>query len=78
MLLSNLILGTINMVWGFINSLQIIAHIPLLTIIMPGNASIIYDLLYKIATFDLIEMDSILEKLEGTLQDVDNSADHHF
>ena len=44
---------------------------------MPGNVSIIYDLLYKIATFDLIQVDPILEKIEGSLGEYDNSEDHH-
>ena len=77
LLVSNFILGTINMFWGFINSLQIVAHIPLLTIIMPGNASVIYDLLYKVATFDLLPIDPILEEIEDSLAEYDNSEDHH-
>ena len=74
LLVSNLVLGSISVVWGFINSLQIIAHIPLLNIILPGNAKIVYDMTYTIATFDIITMDYFIEMIEEPLSKVDNSA----
>ena len=76
LLISNLILGSISLLWGFINSLQIVAHIPLLNVLLPGNARIVYDATYTIATFDIIPMDFFLEKLEGPLQDLDNAENH--
>ena len=78
MLVSNLILGSISLLWGFINSLQIVAHIPLLSVILPGNARIVYDVMYKIATFDIIPMDPLLNTIEESVQDIDNSENHSF
>ena len=78
MLVSNLILGSISLLWGFINSLQIVAHIPLLSVILPGNARIVYDVMYKIATFDIIPMDPLLNTIEESIQDIDNSENHSY
>ena len=60
-LINNLLLGSISLVWGFVNSLQIAAHMQLLNVIMPGNVSIVYEMIYMIATFDLIPMDVVIE-----------------
>ena len=48
---SSLIVGSMSLMWGLINSLQIIAHIPLLNVVMPANSKIIYDVIFKIANF---------------------------
>ena len=45
--------GGLSAVWGLINSLQIVAHFPLLNVQMPANATIMYDVIYTVATFDL-------------------------
>ena len=51
--MSVFITGGLSAVWGLINSLQIIAHLKLLNVIMPANASVLYDIIYNLATFDL-------------------------
>ena len=38
--------------WGLINSLQIIAHIPLIEVVLPANSKLVYDLSQRIANFD--------------------------
>ena len=45
--------GGLSAIWGLINSLQIVAHFPLLNVQMPANATIMYDVIYTVATFDL-------------------------
>ena len=49
--------------WGFINSLQIVIHMPLLDINFPANANYIFSMLISIVTLNLIPSDSILNKL---------------
>ena len=39
----------------------------LLNVIMPGNVSIVYDIIYDIATFDLIPVEIMLEKINPLL-----------
>ena len=48
----------------------------LLNVIMPGNVSIVYDMIYLIATFDLIPMESVDEYVTVLLTDLDNSDQH--
>ena len=48
----------------------------LLNVIMPGNISIVYDIIYMIATFDLIPMDMVDEHAEKLLSGLDNSDQH--
>lgn len=38
-----------------------IVHMPFLNIVIPVNAKLVYDMLYEMATFDVIPTDSIYE-----------------
>ena len=39
----NLLLsGAMNMLWGLLHSMQIVAHFPLINIMMPGNAQVLF------------------------------------
>ena len=42
------------MLWGMINVMQIIVHMPLLNVFFPANASFFYSLIIEISNFDLI------------------------
>ena len=48
--------GALNLFWGLINCLQIIAHFPLINIRMPANCFMMYRVIIKIATFELIDV----------------------
>ena len=47
--------GALTQLWGMINGLQIFVHLPLFSISVPANASMLIENLLKIATFDIIE-----------------------
>ena len=68
--------GSITLLWGLVNSLQIVAHFPLLSVILPGSSKGMYLMIYEIVTFDLLPMDEIEEYMEVYLGDVDNSDKH--
>jgi hypothetical protein len=51
--------GSLAMLWGLINSLQIIAHFPLLVIRYPMNAEVFYQMMLTLATFAIIPTDQI-------------------
>ena len=51
--LSVFLTGGLSAIWGSINNLQTIAHMPLLNVSMPANAEISYKIILAIATFDL-------------------------
>ena len=59
--------GSLAVLWGLINSLQIVAHFPLLVIIYPENAQIYSGILLELARFDLIPYDLLVEPTEELL-----------
>ena len=69
-------IGAINMFWGLVNSLQLIAYIPLHSVILPGNSKIAYELTYSIAAFDLVPVDPIIEIIEGWTEGLDRTLSH--
>jgi hypothetical protein len=42
---------------GMIRSLQMILHLPMLNIIVPGNVSMFMSLIFPVAMFDVLEND---------------------
>ena len=61
----NLLLsGTMSLIWGLLHSMQIIAHFPLINVMMPTNAHILFKILIKIATLDLIPTELFLDDLQ--------------
>ena len=59
-----LISGALNYLWGMINCLQIVAHFPMINVLMPANCQMLFMIVVKIATFDLIPVDGIMEGLD--------------
>ena len=62
--IANLVIsGTLNYLWGMINSLQIVAHFPMINVLMPANCQVVFMIIVKIATFDIIPVDPIMEEI---------------
>ena len=55
------------MLWGLLNSLQLIVHLPLLAIVLPYNTKVVYDTIYKLATFQLVPDSLIFDSTLGRL-----------
>jgi len=51
------------MLWGMINVMQLIVHMPLLNVQFPSNAIFFYNMIIGIASFDVIPTQAIKEKL---------------
>ena len=49
--------------WGLINSLQMVIHMPLLDINMPSNANYVFLMLISIVTLDLFPSEDVLNAL---------------
>ncbi len=45
--------------WGLINTLQIILHVPIVRLYFPPHAKILYAFLIDIAQFDLVNTDAL-------------------
>ena len=57
----NLVLaGPLNLLWGFVNSLQIVTHFPLINVMMPSNAYQLLLILVEISDFQLIDVQEAL------------------
>lgn len=46
--------ASMQMMWGSINSLSIVAHMPLNNIYLPANSYFIFDLLIQVVSFDFL------------------------
>lgn len=63
-----LLSGSLAVLWGLVNSLQIIAHFKLLRVIMPTESvKIYYEVMYELATFDMIPTDEITAYLQENI-----------
>jgi len=48
-----------SLIWGLINSLQIVVHFPLTSVVYPANAKLFYSYFISIAAFDFLPTDDI-------------------
>ena len=61
----NLVLGSsLSLLWGLINSLQLVTHFPLANVPYPDNAAIYFGALLELASFDLIPTDWAEDKID--------------
>jgi hypothetical protein len=66
--LSNFVLNiamsaSLNQLWGMINGLQIMSHMPLCNIKFPGNAELFNGFMIEIALFDILPSEWMLEQM---------------
>ena len=54
--------GSLAMLWGMINAMQIIVHLPLLKTKMPANVKMLMEVFIQIANFKFIDLDPYIEK----------------
>jgi len=55
--------GSLQLLWGMVNTLQIIVHMPLVEVAMPQNALLLSSFLNSLASFDVLPTDFITDKL---------------
>jgi hypothetical protein len=63
------------MLWGMINVMQIIVHMPMLNIAFPQNAILFYSFIIDISSFDIIPTDWIKSKIFSMTE---NESDDNF
>ena len=57
--------GSISFLWGIINSLQILSYFPLINLAMPANAHLFFQIIVKIANFEIIDqIDDVVDVFE--------------
>ena len=57
---NGLLLGGISLMWGFINSLELILYLPLVDISFPALIVMIYSVFIPISTMDIVPEDVTL------------------
>lgn len=56
-MLNILIAGSLSLLWGLLNSLQLLTYFPLMNVILPENAKIYFDVMFEVSNFDMIPME---------------------
>ena len=71
----NIVLSSsLALLWGLLNSLQIVAHFKLLKVVFPSNVEIYFEVLYEISNISIIPRDEItlyFMELMGVKNDTD-------
>ena len=56
----NIVLSSsLALLWGLLNSLQIVAHFKLLKVVFPSNVEIYFEVLYEISNVSIIPRDEL-------------------
>ena len=58
----------LNYLWGMINGVQILSIMPLVDCDMPGNAQSFFMQIYKIASFDLVDVSFLTIRISDKLK----------
>lgn len=66
--------ASLSMLWGMINALQIVAHLPMFNVSMPANCAEFFQLFLDCASFNIIKIDKVYEwlRLVPTQTNVEN------
>ena len=68
-----LLAGSLSLLWGLINSLQLVTHFPLTNLIFPTNAKTYFGVMFEIANFDLIPTDELEDIVDEEVGEADQS-----
>ena len=67
--------SSLSLLWGLINSLQLVTHFLLTNVRFPINAATWYGILYELATFDLISTEALEEKITKSVDEDEGDGD---
>eukprot|EP00347_Sterkiella_histriomuscorum_P016906 403351398 len=68
---STMISASLQFVWGLVNVVQLIVHMPLLNLDFPSNEIFFYSLLMDMSTLDILPTDSVEDKVFVFSEDAD-------
>lgn len=54
-----------QLLWGMVNTLQLIIHMNMLNVLMPANVQLFFSLIVDIVNFKIVPTDSIIKGLFG-------------
>ena len=56
-----LLSASLSLLWGMINALQIIGHLPFFNVFMPASAEMFFDIVQELMEFDIIPTDFVVD-----------------
>ena len=59
--------GSMHLLWGFINSLKIIGHLPLINVMIPSNVHKFFETVIKISQFNMLPVDHTVSSFEESM-----------
>ena len=68
-------MASLGLLWGLVNGLQIVTFLMFFNIPMPANVLILQEVLYEIATFNLIPLGWLKSFFDDMLGDLDNNKE---
>ena len=71
--LNLLLVASLSLLWGLINSLQLVTHFPLVNFIFPPNAKTYFGIMFEIGNFDIIPTEQIEVIINNEIGDDDMS-----
>ena len=72
-----MVTGVLNYLWGMIRCMQIIGFFSIIDLLMPANSYEVFQVFAKIATFDLIPVDGIIDWINNFLQIPEAEEEHN-
>ena len=67
--------GSLSLLWGLINFLQLVTFFPLINMIFPNNAKTYYSVVFEIGNFDMIPTEPLEELLDESIGEADLSEE---
>ena len=67
-LCQSFLIGSLSVLWGAVNGLQLVAHFVFLNILVPANILMVFDVFYTIGTFDIIPVEYLTDPIKNSLE----------
>jgi hypothetical protein len=67
-----------QLLWGMVNTMQLIIHMNMLSVLMPANVQLFFSLIVQIVNFKVIKTDTIISTLFGFKQEFKSKVSPEF
>jgi hypothetical protein len=55
--------GSMQLLWGLVNTLQILTHLPLFSVTFPSTTLFLYQIIIDIANFELYDSNKLMNRI---------------
>jgi hypothetical protein len=64
---------SMQLLWGMVNTLQVVIHMNMLSVIMPANVQYFFSFIVNIVNFKIIPTKDIINKIMGNKNETESS-----